>query len=38
METTKQKCLNFLIERGMFPAQAEAVLEQAKVTFEAGNY
>ena len=27
--TVKEKCLMFLIENGMFPAQAEAVFQQA---------
>lgn len=38
METTKQRCLNFLIQRGMFDSQAEQVLERAKPDIEVGGY
>ncbi len=38
METTKQKCLKMLTNRGMFENQAEQVLERALPEIEIGNY
>lgn len=38
METTKQRCLAMLTNKGMFDSQAEAVLKQAMPGIEVGGY
>lgn len=38
METVKQKCLNFLMENGLWPDQADQVFERAKPKLEVGGY
>jgi hypothetical protein len=38
METTKQKCIYYFTNKGMFQSQAEQVLESAKPHLEVGGY
>ena len=38
MQTTKERCIEFLTDRGLWPNEAEAVLEKAKPEIEVGGY
>ena len=38
METTKEKCISFLTNNGLWPQESEQVFEAAKPRLEVGGY